>query len=81
VEQEKEQRARLNLDEIGLPVQGLVAERHTSLNSPRQVARFLCGLRSPAASRARLTRHDCFGLLEHLPFGDVLACAESLNLG
>jgi ATP-dependent DNA helicase RecQ len=62
-------------------VHGLVAERHTSLNSPRQVARFLCGLRSPAASRARLTRHDCFGLLEHLPFGDVLACAESLNLG
>ena len=62
-------------------IHDLVSEHHAALNSPRQVARFLCGLRSPAASRARLTRHDCFGLLEHLPFGDVLTCSESLNLG
>ncbi len=62
-------------------VHELVAQRHTSLNSPRQLARFLCGLRSPASSRARLTRHDSFGLLGHLPFAEVLTCAESLNLG
>jgi ATP-dependent DNA helicase RecQ len=62
-------------------VHDLAAERHASLNSPRQIARFLCGLRSPATSRARLTRHDCFGLLEHLPFREVLACAQSMNLG
>jgi len=62
-------------------VHNLVAERHTALGSPRQLTRFLCGLRSPAAGRARLTRHDQFGLLERLPFRDVLAFTESLNLG
>ena len=72
--------AEISADEIKA-VHELAAERHACLNSPRQIARFLCGLRSPATGRARLTRHDCFGLLEHLPFREVLACAQSLNLG
>ena len=62
-------------------VHELVAERHAALGTPRQLTRFLCGLRSPASSRARLTRHDVFGLLEHVPFADVLVFTESLNLG
>ena len=62
-------------------VHNLVAERHAALGSPRQLTRFLCGLRSPAAGRARLNRHDQFGLLERLPFSDVLTFTESLNLG
>lgn len=51
----------------------LLAERHAPLRSARQFARFLCGMASPATTRERLTRHDCFGLLADLPFRDVLA--------
>jgi len=57
-------------------IQTLRAEGHAALRSPRQLARFLCGISSPAASRARLTRHDAFGLLEELPFAEVLTLAE-----
>ena len=51
----------------------LLAERHAPLRSARQFARFLCGMASPATTRERLTRHDCFGVLADLPFRDVLA--------
>ncbi|MCH7227931.1 ATP-dependent DNA helicase RecQ [Haloferula sp. A504] len=57
-------------------IQSLRDEKHAALSSPRQLARFLCGIRSPAAGRARLTRHDAFALLEHLPFERVLALVE-----
>ncbi|MEI6673929.1 MAG: RecQ family ATP-dependent DNA helicase [Verrucomicrobiota bacterium] len=53
-------------------------ENHAALATPRQLARFLCGLTSPAGTRARLTRHPAFGLLADLPFADVLVVAESL---
>jgi len=59
-------------------IQSLRAEGHAALKSPRQLARFLCGIGSPAASRARLYRHDAFGLLERVPFGEVLALAGEL---
>lgn len=59
-------------------IQSVILERHAALRAPRQLARFLCGLTSPAATRARLSRHDCFGLLDRVPFQDVLAQTESL---
>ncbi len=62
-------------------IQALVAEHHSALRTPRQLARFLCGLTSPAISRARLGRHDAFALLEGLPFPEVLTFCETLNLG
>ncbi len=47
-----------------------------ALGHARQAARFLCGLSSPALSRAKLTRHALFGIWETYPFADVLAwCA------
>jgi ATP-dependent DNA helicase RecQ len=50
---------------------------------PRSLARFLCGLTSPAISAARLTRHELFGRLETADFREVLAwaarCASSAN--
>lgn len=58
-------------------IRGLQDERHAALKTPRQLARFLCGISSPAVTRARLTRHDAFGLLERLAFAEVLALAES----
>ncbi len=50
----------------------LRAEGHAALASPRQLARFLCGLRSPATTRAKLSRHRAFGRLESTPFQEVL---------
>ncbi|QRK06852.1 RecQ family ATP-dependent DNA helicase [Archangium violaceum] len=54
----------------------LRAEGNAALASPRQVARFLCGISSPSATRARLTRHPMFGLLSDVPFKQVLAFVE-----
>jgi len=53
-------------------------ENHPALRSPRQLARFLCGLASPATSRARLLRDERFGVLREIPFREVLTQAESL---
>ncbi len=56
----------------------LVRENHPQLATPRQLARFLCGMSSPAATRARLQRHCAFGMLDDLPFAGVLAMAEAM---
>jgi ATP-dependent DNA helicase RecQ len=69
-------REELTLDEVEM-IRGAKAERHPALRQPRQLARFLCGLSSPATSRARLQRDDRFGALSGLPFLEVLAQAES----
>ena len=60
-------------------VRNLVDERHAALATPRQLARFLCGMASPAATRARLTRHHAFGLLADLPFAEVLVSATAAS--
>ena len=59
-------------------IHSLRAEGHAALKTPRQLARFLCGIGSPAVTRARLSRHDAFGLLERLPFAEVLELMEHL---
>ena len=54
----------------------LAAEHPDALGAPRQRARFLCGITSPATTRARLTRDPLFGALADRRFADVLAwCA------
>lgn len=58
-------------------VKRLVGQKHPELATPRQLARFLCGMSSPAATRARLSRNDAFGLFSDLPFADVLVLAEA----
>lgn len=65
-----------DLEAIG----GLIAEKHAALRTARQLARFLCGIGSPALTRGRLTRHDLFGRWEHLPFGEVLGIAGTMVL-
>jgi ATP-dependent DNA helicase RecQ len=51
-----------------------------ALGEPRQQARFLCGLTSPALTAARLSRHALFGALEDRSFADVVAwCGGSLT--
>lgn len=56
----------------------LLEENHAALGTPRQLARFLCGMSSPASMRARLYRNDAYGLLSGLPFAEVEIFAESL---
>ena len=57
-------------------VDAVRAEGHAALREPRALARFLCGLSSPAFTRARLGRHPRFGALEEWPFASVLAAAQ-----
>ena len=52
-------------------------ERHAALQAPRQMARFLCGLSSPATTRAKLRAHAAFGRLESVPFHAVLKFVEN----
>ncbi len=59
-------------------IRGVMTEKRSALRQPRQLARFLCGLSSPAATRARLGSHDAFGALEHFPFPKVLAQLETM---
>jgi ATP-dependent DNA helicase RecQ len=47
-----------------------------ALGDPRQQARFLCGLSSPAITQARLSRNPLFGVLEGHRFADVLTWCE-----
>lgn len=54
-------------------------QHSTALGSPRQAARFLCGLSSPAVSRARLGRNALFGALEKARFRDVLGWLEGMG--
>lgn len=46
---------------------------HAALGRPRQLARFLCGLPSPATTRAKLKKHPLFGIVEGRPFAAVLS--------
>ncbi len=57
-----------------LPVgfSGLRQAHAGALGDPRQAARFLCGLTSPATSRAKIHGHALFGSLAAVPFLDVL---------
>ena len=49
-----------------------VREEHASVFcDPRVLARFLCGVSSPALVRAKLTRHDLFGALADVPFAKI----------
>ena len=58
------------------PLGRLRAEGHAALAAPRQLARFLCGIASPATTRARLRSHAMFGTFESAPFHDVLSFVE-----
>ncbi len=54
----------------------LVSSYPQALATPRQQARLLCGITSPATSKARLGKHPLFGRLATQRFADVLAWRE-----
>ncbi len=64
-------------------IQQLIREKHSGLRTPRQLARFLCGMTSPATTytwylpegarrKVRLTSHDAYSMLEEHDFQEVL---------
>ncbi|HEX8550935.1 MAG TPA: RecQ family ATP-dependent DNA helicase [Abditibacteriaceae bacterium] len=56
----------------------LLEEHHAALVAPRQIARFLCGLSSPALTQNKLSKHKLFGALQTHRFADVLAWCEEI---
>ena len=63
--------------ETTLDLAQLRAQHPQALGEPRQAARFLCGLTSPATTQAKLSRHPLFGSRATRRFADVLAQLES----
>ncbi|HEX2190010.1 MAG TPA: RecQ family zinc-binding domain-containing protein, partial [Longimicrobiaceae bacterium] len=59
----------------------LAEENPAALGHPRQQARFLCGLSSPALTKAKLSRHPLFGALEERGFAEVLAWCGGASMG
>lgn len=55
----------------------LRAENHAALGTPLQLARFLCGIPSPAASKARLQQRAEFGLWQQHPFAGIARMLEA----
>ena len=60
-------------------IAALRAEHPRALGSGRQVARFLCGIASPALATAKLTRHPRFGSAAASPFASVLEAVEEAS--
>jgi ATP-dependent DNA helicase RecQ len=71
-------RTKVGIDEKawreGLAVRAAEPE---ALAGPRALARFLCGLTSPALTRRKLGRNPLFGRLARVPFAEVLRRAEA----
>ena len=57
-------------------VRALASKHRDALGEPRQRARWLVGLTSPALTRAKLTRHPLFGRLAGRSFREVLEWCE-----
>ena len=70
-------RSALNAHELGL-ISQVRQENHSALESPRQRAKFFCGITSPKSSRSRpsLSKHQYFASLSHLPFAAVLGACD-----
>jgi ATP-dependent DNA helicase RecQ len=64
-------------DDDAEEIRTLIFEEHSALATPRQVTRLLCGLTSPATSRAKLTRRPEFARYATTPFRTVLAQVEA----
>ncbi|WP_346017016.1 RecQ family ATP-dependent DNA helicase [Pseudenhygromyxa sp. WMMC2535] len=59
--------------------EALRAEQPEVLGAPRSLARMLCGIRSPALTRAKLHKHALFGAQARVPFAAVLERANPMR--
>ena len=60
-------------DEVILRSRALQKEKPEILATDTDVAKVLCGLSSPAISKARMSQHDLFGRCSKIPFSTVLS--------
>jgi ATP-dependent DNA helicase RecQ len=58
-------------------VSALCTRYPSALVSPRQIARFFCGLNSPMLTQTKLNKHPDFGSLADVPFNLVMKAAVS----
>jgi len=58
---------------VKLAIAELIEKYPEQLSTPRDQARFLCGLSSPQMIRKRMTRESYYGICSEIPFADVLA--------
>lgn len=70
-------------NELQVEINALLSEPDTSalLRNPRPLARFLCGISSPAMSRAKLGKYPMFGSLNNVSFQRVLTWTEQFLAG
>ena len=76
-----EPRRRELTDRDAAAAASLRREHPAALGSPRQMARFLCGIGSPGLTRAKLAKHSAFGSWAAVPFRDALAFLERPSSG
>ncbi|MGY8656912.1 MAG: hypothetical protein ACKVJX_25155, partial [Verrucomicrobiia bacterium] len=63
-------------------VRGLISDGHESIRTPRQLTRLLCGITSPATTRAKLRQKtNLFGAYDSMPFKATLEFVEGLAGG
>jgi ATP-dependent DNA helicase RecQ len=67
----------LGEDEANL-IRGLAGEGREALAHPRQLTRFLVGLKSPALTRAKLSRDPRYGCFRHVAFPRLLSLVEEV---
>ena len=65
---------QLNLGKVAV----LRKQQTTALSTPRQIARFCCGLSSPFLNQTKLNKHPDFGSLAGVPFQIVMKAAEQV---
>lgn len=68
--------ARIIREDENHAIASLKSERHPALATPRQMARFLCGINSPATTKAKLRSHPAFSMLEGVPFATILGAVK-----
>ncbi len=60
-------------------IQSLISQGHESIRSPRQLTRFLCGITSPATTRAKLRKEtSLFGAHDSYSFKATLELVETI---
>ena len=63
-------------EQVWTEAEALRAEQLEVLGSPRSFTRMLCGISSPALTKAKLHKHDLFGAQARVPFAQVLERAS-----
>jgi ATP-dependent DNA helicase RecQ len=58
-------------------IAALRGKNSQALNSPRRLARFLCGLNSPLLAQTKLNKHPLFGSLAEVPFHAVMSATAA----